>query len=601
MCGISFLISDHPVDAEYLRAMENIQPRGPDYSNRTTMKMGDSGLYLTMSFHRLSVVDRSVNGAQPFMISIDDEHEIFCIANAEIFNHEDIREFLKVDNYDANFKSSSDCEVLPYLYHHVCGDKTENIHYEKFFCDYLSDNEYALVIVHHNKSTDMFTICVGRDPYGVRPLYSAYCKEKGFICFSSELKGIPYLDHVDYCDQFTPMSYLNFQVDGKEKSSIAKIVERESYQEKLYLDSLPIFSDTDEGQVIKSLTPEKYMKVLSTVRQSLTKAVKYRLMSDRPLGAFLSGGLDSSLVCAIAAKILKEDGKALRTFSVGMEGSTDEYFAKKVAKYIGSEHTHFLLSKNEFQAACKDTIWKVESFDCTTVRASVCQMLCSKYVAETTDIKVLLVGDGSDELLGGYVYFRNAPTPREFHNECVRLVSNIHRYDGQRSDRLIASYGMETRSPFQEDCFVRTILGIDPELRIPQDTPFKSSSGVIGKCLLRSAFIEYLPDDCLWRVKEAFSDGVSGEDDSWYLASKKKAEELYTDEEFAERIQKYPKVTPTSKEELYYREVFGELFSENVSNVIPYRWMPKPEWVDGDVTDPSARVLKVYETTKPTQ
>ena len=587
MCGISFLITETPPNGEGFNAIMNFQHRGPDYTNIMTMKLGDSGFYMTMVFHRLSIVDKSVNGVQPFIVKTSDDDEIFCVCNGEIYNHNEIRQILFENNYKHKYKSKSDCEVLPYLYEY-CSN-------EEKFLNLIKDNEFAFVIVKHNKYINTFDIFIARDPYGVRPLYRAHSIKKGFICISSELKGIPNLDDVDYCEQFSPMSYLKFKINGNNKNvSLKQFVE--DMNEVMYLTPLEKFKCDNKNKdeiKIKSISIDDYTEVLDNIRKTLEKSVNDRLMSDRPLGALLSGGLDSSLVCAIASRTLELKGEKLRTFSVGMPGSTDEYYAKKVAEYIGSDHTHFSLSKDEFQSVCEETIWKVESYDCTTVRASVCQLLCAKYVAKTTDIKVLLVGDGSDELFGGYVYFKNSPSSFEFHNECVRLVENIHLFDGQRSDRLIASYGMETRSPFQQDTFVRTVLSSDPNIRVPLDTSLKIKRGPIEKCLLRLAFIGYLPSDCLWRTKEAFSDGVSGKDDSWYLTAKLKAEKMYNDEEFQEKIKNYQHMMPTSKEELYYREVFGKVFSENVSKVIPYRWMPKAEWV-GNVSDPSARVLDVY-------
>jgi len=571
MCGIFCLISDHSPGSDEFKSLMSFKHRGPDYTNIMTMKMGNTELYITLVFHRLSIVDKSVNGIQPFIITTD-TNDIYCICNGEIYNHDDIRKKLD-DTNEIKYKSTSDCEVLPYLYLHYSDDIK--------FCNELKDNEFACVIINHNKKLNTFNIFVARDPYGVRPLYRAYSHSCKFICFSSELKGIPNLDEVDYCQQFNPMSYLNLHIDCNDIDN------------KLTINDI-ISNNTNEIMYMKPLSKciiDENIK-LYHIRDTLIKSVSDRLMSDRPLGALLSGGLDSSIVCAIASMILKEQGKQLRTFSVGMPGSTDEYYAKKVASFIGSIHTHFTLTKEEFQSVCDETIWKVESYDCTTVRASVCQLLCAKYIYQTTDIKVLLVGDGSDELFGGYVYFKYAPSVNEFNDECIRLVENIHLYDGQRSDRLIASYGMETRSPFQQDTFVRTILSINPKLRIPCDSIHNTNikNKFIEKCILRTAFIGYLPDDCLWRTKEAFSDGVSSKDDSWYLTSKLKASEMYSDIEFNEKIKYYTHMTPTTKEELYYREIFGKVFSENVANVIHYKWMPKIEWV-GDVKDPSARVL----------
>lgn len=333
------------------------------------------------------------------------------------------------------------------------------------------------------------------------------------------------------------------------------------------------------------------------IREKIIEVVEVRLESDRPMGALLSGGLDSSLVVAIAAEHFRRQGKKLRTFSIGIPGATDKQYAEMVAKHCGTEHTHVEFTQEEFLEALIEVVKATETWDTTTIRASTGQYLISKWIRENTPIKVLLIGDGSDEVCAGYMYFHNAPTPQELHNENMRLTEDIQYYDVLRADRCIACNGIEARVPFLDHQFVDLYLSIPPELRVPTTEPSKGSRKV-EKWLLRKSFDVktadgipvFLPDPVLWRMKEAFSDGVSGHEKSWYQIIQESVEDQYTDAYFKDPELSHHIVPPT-KEALHFRKLFNEAFNFKAVHAVPYYWMPK--W-SGDIKDPSARQLAVY-------
>ena len=330
-------------------------------------------------------------------------------------------------------------------------------------------------------------------------------------------------------------------------------------------------------------------------RMLLTNSVIDRLQSDREVGCLLSGGLDSSLIASIAAKELSIHGQKLRTFSIGMQGSPDVKYAKIVAHHIGSIHTNFEIPPEEWVNSIKEVIRISETFDITTIRATTGQYLISKKIAETTNIKVLLIGDGSDEATGGYLYFHKAPNPMALHFETQRLLHWIHYYDVLRADRGIASNGLEARVPFLSHEFINFYFQIDPILRMPR--PHTLSTGqtnIYEKYLLRKSFegTNILPECVLWRKKEAFSDGVSSESNSWYKIIQETSNNLISDDKLELAKTKYKGyVIPHTKEALYYHEIFDE-FYPNQNHTIPYYWMPK--WIE-NANDPSARTLSIYK------
>jgi len=569
MCGIWLLLSKNNLSSDDLQVFNDVKNRGPDLTQLISINTNRPFLRtLTMGFHRLSIMDLSVNGSQPFKL-VDGNRTIYTLCNGEIYNYKELKEEFREEFIKNNitFNSTSDCEIIPYLY---------KLYGFNFLIKKLSTAEFAICIIDYNEDTGIYNFYVGRDHFGVRPLY--YGINENFICFSSELKGIPSLDD-SRCDQFTPATYVHFQY-----THIEKIINDKQLLNQNYYYNIDRHISENKNSLIQD---EKI--VLEQIKQVFSKAVISRLESDRPLGALLSGGLDSSLVCAIAAKHLAKTGRKLRTFSIGMEDSTDEYYAKKVAEYIGSIHTHIQLSQDDFVNALDNVIKTVESFDTTTVRATTGQYLISKYICDNYDIKVLLIGDGSDELCSGYMYFHNAPDEWESHLENIRLLKYIHRYDGQRADRAIAGNGLEARVPFLDHKFVDLYLSIHPSLRVPRF--YKDRN--VEKYLLRMAFNGYLPEDCLWRPKEAFSDGVSSLTKSWYEIIQERANEMYTDEEFNSFTKIYNHYKPVTKEELLFRHIFEKHFSINVDNVVTHRWLPL--W-SGDVNEPSARVLNVYQS-----
>jgi asparagine synthase (glutamine-hydrolysing) len=307
---------------------------------------------------------------------------------------------------------------------------------------------------------------------------------------------------------------------------------------------------------------------------------------ERNMACLLSGGLDSSLISAMVSKYVPQN--QLQTYSIGMIGGSDLEYARMVSKHIHSKHTEIILTEHEFFSAIPEVIYNIESYDTTTVRASVGNYLVAKYISEHSDAKVIFNGDGSDELTGGYMYFHNCPSDIEFDHECKRLIDNIQYYDVLRSDRSISCHGLEPRTPFLDRTFVHTYLSLPIAVRN------HTNNKQIEKNLLRSAIAvmdpTLLPNDVLWRTKEAFSDGVSSHTNSWYEIIQNRLNNRYSDEMFEESRKKYTNNPPSTKEQLYYRELFESYFP-NRSDIIPGFWMPRY----CDATDASARQLDIYK------
>lgn len=556
MCGIWLFLLKQTInnDSTLLKYMNELNlynkfmktiNRGPD---RSTFEVIHKPTNAILGFHRLSIMDPSTRGDQPFKLETD-TRTIWSICNGEIYNHHEL-----ATKYNLHLTSGSDCEIIPHLY------KSQGI---DVLCKEL-DGEYSFTILDIDMKTGYGDIYICRDRFGIRPLF--YTENNEYYNFSSEIKSIADNNSVKV---FPPRNYMHLTNTNGSWNNLGF-----TYYYKIQ-KSILLTEETTSLEQIK----EK-------IRTTFIESVKSRLSSDRPLGCLLSGGLDSSLVASIASQILKENGRQLQTFSIGMDGSTDEYYAKQVAKHIGSNHTHIKFEQEDFINALKNVIYVTETYDITTVRASTGQYLVSKWISENTDIKVLLIGDGSDELTAGYMYFHKAPSYEELHNENIRLLEDIHYYDVLRADRGIAENGLEARVPFLDHKFVDLYLSIDPKLRHPNT--FK-----LEKWLLRDAFNttdnKYLPSEVLFRKKEAFSDGVSSMKKSWYKIVQEYANELYTDEEFEKEQKRITHNCPPSKEALYFRKIWEENYSDPY--VIPYFWLPK--WC-GNVNEPSARVLQVY-------
>jgi asparagine synthase (glutamine-hydrolysing) len=540
MCGIWSYISKNTIPLEQYKYLYNaylsIISRGPESSNFE--KINDN---IIMGFHRLAINGLNPLGNQPFIYFEDKKHYVFSICNGEIYNYEKL-----VIEHNLETKTTSDCEVIPLLY--IKYGEYNN----KTLCNYL-DGEYAFIIIDLNIETNTFKVITGRDPFGVRPLFYGFNNDS--ISFCSELKGLSFCDSIEVYPPGVMMTY-----DGNKLQ-----------QERFYsYNNLLSYNSMDKMEYISDI---------------FTNSIKKRLMSERPLGCLLSGGLDSSIVSAITSTFVKN----LHTFTIGLEGATDIKYAEMVAKHIGSKHTTFITTIQEALESIDKVIYTIESYDCTSIRASVWQYLLGKKISENTDIKVLLTGEGSDELTSGYMYFHNAPNPTESHNENVRLLQDIHRYDGLRVDRAMACHGLEVRIPFLDPEFVELYLQLPKELRIAN-----GKNGRMEKQLFRDAFkdTDLLPHEVLYRKKEAFSDGTSSNEKSWFQIIQEYIDTIVSDDEFEQQKNKYEFNTPDTKEKYYYRKKFEEYFGSKAEKVIPYYWLPK--W-SGNITEPSARILKVYK------
>ena len=604
MCGIwGYFGIDHDV-RELFDSFTNIQNRGP---TRSEFMEVNSEYPIFFGFHRLPIVENTAKGDQPFTYE-ENQRRVYVGCNGEIYNYQKL-----IEEYNLPVKTGSDCEVILWLYIQLGIDRTLE----------LLNGEFAFYIFDFDLKTNIFKVHLTRDQCGIRPLFYAVNDES--IAFSSEAKGLTSSlgkqprQIISGVLPFPPRTRFEATVkiiddqsgdvgqNGKQNGdsiSVVKanytMVENVSQQAKTHNKhkKLQITNFMKEYTSFRNIQIkiEDDEKAKALIRDCLDVCIEERLHSYAEIGALLSGGLDSSLICAIAAKHLKKLGKQLKTFSVGMPGSTDKEFAEKVALHIGSEHRHIEFQEDDFLNALDEVILLTETFDITTIRATTGQFLISRWIAQNTNIKVLLIGDGSDELCAGYMYFHKAPDALASHNENIRLLENIHLYDCLRADRAIARNGMEARVPFLDKKFIELYLSIKYELRIPR--PHKFTQGAkMEKYLLRESFAGtgLLPDEVLFRKKEAFSDGVSSVSKSWYVIIQEWASNSISDEDLEKAKKEYVHLPPTSKESLYYRRKFEHFYGKgDICKVTPGYWLPL--WC-GNITDPSARVLTVYNNT----
>jgi asparagine synthase (glutamine-hydrolysing) len=482
-------------------------------------------------------MDPTPAGNQPFEFD-----GAFLVCNGEIYNHEEL-----AIEHGFDLQSGSDCEVILHLYRKVGIEATVK----------ALDGVFAFVIV------DGDNVYAARDPLGIRPLfYGTHLTPSGETEYGlcSEMKGIHGI--TEDIHPFAPGHWAHFT------KGVMTI-------QAFYHYDYPEMSESDETYL------------MALIRQKLTAAVDKRMMSDRPIGCLVSGGVDSSLVAALVAR--HYDSGELHTFTVGLDiGASDRGYARMVADHIGSTHHEVLLSKEEALALLRETVQICESWDTTTIRASSMQLAVSRYIAQNTDVKVVFNGDVIDEASGSYVYFKNAPSAEAYQDETVRLMREIHLFDVLRTDRTISGCGLEARLPFGDLDFVQSYMSIPAEFRRPREG--------VEKYLLRKAFDGYLPDAVLWRPKEAFSDGCSQPEESWSTIIAEFVESMVRDEDFESADFKHG--VPRTKEQYFYRQIFEETYPGR-AEVIPHYWMPK--WCGDDVVDPSARVLTdVYRASTET-
>ena len=545
--------------SQIIRAGYNLKPRGPERSK--IINTNDS----ILMFHRLSIMDTSHIYDQPFVYSETEKNETYYVLiNGEIYNYKEL-----CKEYDL-FPYTNDSSIIYPLF--------KKLNYDFHKLNNILNGEYSLTIIKYEtrgldyKNNTLSSIWMSVDLCSVRPLFYCIDTKNNVVAFSSLLKGLTSIS--SFLIDHTKIKRL----DGGEYVYITfkdnKINTETHSQWK---------RDLNLSALIKPLETngELYKRIVET----LETAVISRLQSDRPIGCLLSGGLDSSLVASIAARELKKSGRKLRTFSIGMDGGTDLKYAKMVSEWIESDHTEIIFHEEEGLNSLLDVISTCETYDITTIRASTAQYLLAKWISTNTDIKVILNGDGADECQMGYLYYHLSPSSIEAHKDSMKLIDNIHYFDGLRVDRNLSRWGLEARVPFLDKNFVELYKQILPSTKRPGE-------GKIEKFLIRDAFQTYrndlLPKEVLWRVKEAMSDGISKKEKSWYITIQE-----YINSRFKiDKDKEYSYLPPISNESRFYRECFESEFGENVVRIIPYFWMPN--WIASN--DPSARTLKIYNT-----
>ena len=521
MCGILAIhlrTQQQDLDKIY-EGWEMLSNRGPDMGSLSITKD------FIMGFKRLAIVDTSSHGNQPFEYNTS---QLIC--NGEIYNHKHLE-----DIYNISCASGSDCECIIRLF------------FKLSWSDLVGklNGDFAIVITHRNK------IFFARDRIGVRPLFMGITHDGNFALASYARVLASYCKDI----QQIPPGWGEYDCI--------------STQIKLNRFKLPLtpigVGDNERG-----------------VRETLIKATADRLMSDRPVGCLLSGGLDSSLITSIVCSL--RGAQNVRTYSVGMEGSQDLKYARQVSEYLGTQHTEIIFTPKEGFDAIPHVIRDLESYDITTVRASVGMWLLAKYISQNTDDIVLLSGEGADELFCGYLYFHYAPTPEELEQESSRLISELYLYDVLRADRCISSHGLELRVPFLDRRLVDVCLSLPGTIKCP----LEKDETRIEKHLLRQAFEkeQYLPPEILWRRKDGMSDGVSGNTGKkWYEQIQDFVDEQIPDQEFESYSAEFP-----FKEAYYYKKLFNEIFP-TFQPKFKY-WLPK--WV-AHGGDPSGRNLEIFK------
>ena len=502
MCGIvcSFNLQKSKEDLrpQILDMSMKLRHRGPDCSGIFAC---DKAI---MAHERLAIVDPE-SGKQPL---ISKDRKLVLAVNGEIYNHMEIREKYK-DKYD--FLTRSDCEVIMALYR----DKGE---------DFMEELNGIYAFALYDVERDVFII--GRDHIGIIPLYQGWDHE-GAYYVASELKALE-----GYChkiEEFPTGSYY-FSKDLKPKKWYNR--------------------DWMEYENVKKNTSD-----FDQLRESLENAVKRQLMSDVPYGVLLSGGFDSSVISAIAAKI----SLPLHSFAIGLKGSPDLAAARKVSEHIATTHHEVEYTVQEGLDAIRDVIYHIETYDVTTVRASTPMYLISRYI-KSLGIKMVLSGEGADEIFGGYLYFHKAPNAEEFHKETVRKLSKLHQYDCLRANKSLASWGVEGRVPFLDKEFLDVAMRLNPKDKM-------AGNGKIEKYIIRKAFEDYLPHEVVWRQKEQFSDGVGY---NWIDSLKEIANKTVTDLQMDNVTSRFPLHPPLSKEEYLYRTIYSELFpSDSAAMCVP--------------------------------
>ena len=516
MCGIVAILNvkeqTHELREQALKMSQKIRHRGPDWSG---IYCGGSAI---LAHERLSIVDPE-SGGQPLFSP--DKKQVLAV-NGEIYNHQEIRR-LYAGQYE--FQTGSDCEVILALY-------------RKKGINFLEDLSGIFAFVLYDEEKNEFLIA--RDPIGVIPLYIGYDSD-GKVYVASELKALE-----GFCERYEPFLPGHYYYSGD--PGMKRYYQRDWFN----YDAVK----NNEASV-------------EAIHDALTDAVKRQLMSDVPYGVLLSGGLDSSVISAIAEKFsehrIEDDSKTkaywprLHSFAVGLKGAPDLAKAKMVADHIGTVHHEINYTIQEGLDAIRDVIYFIETYDVTTVRASTPMYLLAR-VIKSMGIKMVLSGEGADEIFGGYLYFHKAPSAKDFHEETVRKLSKLHMYDCLRANKSLSAWGVEGRVPFLDKEFLDVAMRTNPEAKMCPGTTME-------KKIVREAFADMLPKAVAWRQKEQFSDGVGY---SWIDTLKQITSEAVTDEQMAHAAERFPINPPKNKEEYYYRSIFAEHFpSDSAAKSVP--------------------------------
>jgi asparagine synthase (glutamine-hydrolysing) len=564
MCGIFSLLNyeNHYTDQFIQEQFQKGKGRGPEHSVFT--KVDKKAVF---GFHRLAINGLTNESSQPII-----RNNIQLICNGEIYNYKELFQLI-----GETPTTQSDCEIIVWLY--------EKYGIEQ--CLQMLDGVFAFILLDQRLEYNESRIYIARDPYGVRPLYSMHATKPTTdiiddlpIGFASEMKSL--IDFTKIHDKSLHYEIKHFQPGSYSHYTISNNVHAQwifTHQYVYHRTGFCTSSTFTEEEIIRN------------IQRYITSAVEKRCCTtERPIACLLSGGLDSSLITSLVCEFHKKRGlPKIETYSIGLQGSVDLKHARIVADYLGTQHTEIVLTEKDFCDAIPEVIQAIESYDTTSVRASIGNYLLGKYIAANSEAKVIFNGDGSDELLGGYIYLAKAPDAIEFDKECRRLLKDIHAFDVLRSDKSISSHGLEPRTPFLDRAWTQFYLSIQPEMRFKPDQ--------IEKYWLRKAFnpIHYesfdgdalLPASVLWRKKEAFSDGVSANERSLYQILQEHA--LSVVDQDAHRNIYETHNPPKTAEQYYYRKIF-ETYYPRMGKIVPYFWMPK--YVEA--IDASARTLAHY-------
>lgn len=607
MCGIFALLNQlgnngsvKYIEDDFMKG----QHRGPEFSVYKNVMIKTA-----FGFHRLAINGLNDESHQPIYID-----NISLICNGEIYNYKELYKLMDIEP-----ETDSDCEVIIHMYKYYGIEQTLQ----------MLDGVFSFCLMDYRLNSNASKMFVARDPYGVRPLYmlkptkygKTKYKDKNLYGFASELKmlyGIyenenknTFPNNCYDIEQFNPGSYSSF------------IMVHNLMPEWKYIRNASYHSTGFSSCMYRNNLQNDYDTTYRNIQYYLISAIEKRCCTtDRPIACLLSGGLDSSLITALVNEYHKKHNlKTLETYSIGLDGSEDLKYAKQVAEYLGTNHTEVVVTEKDFLDAIPNVIYDIESYDTTTVRASIGNWLIGKYISEHSEAKVIFNGDGADELAGGYLYVGSAPDSIEFDKECRRLLKKIYLFDVLRSDKCISSHGLEPRTPFLDRQWVQYYLSIPLEMRCKtRDIAYYNDEVFVEKFLLRNAFHidnfknnegnELLPRDVLFRRKEAFSDGVSKQTRSLYEITKEHADKYFKEIILPEAVitpldyeGRYDRIVsfhptmslvnnhllPDDSEKFYYRYLFEKNY-KGIGKILPNFWMPK--YVDSK--DSSARTLDIY-------